>query len=155
MPTNRNADLFDPNTILFDNLRQDKLSKMVPTEMPTHSIANRLGFISMEAAVNYLNELLEADRAAISKVFMSRSPWNEELVNNTSCVCVDINSQSKVSPLGVLNGLFNTIPSNNGKRIEAIIELAAKPPVIVKFRIQERKNNEQKDWYWIFDNSIC
>lgn len=71
--------------------------------------------ITMQDAVNFLNQLLDIDRVAISKVFLTtRIPCNEALskhptVQVRSFLDVQPEPLHQVGPLGILNGMFGYI----------------------------------------------
>jgi hypothetical protein len=65
----------------------------------------------IENAIKYLNELLEADRETISKIFLCRYPCNESLTNNPNL----LTGEGGVRVFGIINGMFGLTDSNKGQ----------------------------------------
>ena len=66
--------------------------------------------LSPQQAVNTLNELLELDREAISKMFMSRTSCNKKLADHPTAQCwskyTDCGKEYGIRSVGVINALF-------------------------------------------------
>ena len=64
--------------------------------------------MTLEKVVDYLNELLKLDKEAIEKLMKFRVNVNDEVADNTNCVCLeDSVGELQVGPLGIVGGLVN------------------------------------------------
>lgn len=64
--------------------------------------------ISIDDAIDFLNELLEIDRVAVHALVSTRMPCNEEMARHPTVQVAVQNGGFYVGPLGVLNGLFGS-----------------------------------------------
>lgn len=62
--------------------------------------------VTPQDVVDFLNEALDVDRQAISKVFSQRQICNEDLANHPTIQVRSENEKYSVAAVGVLNGLF-------------------------------------------------
>lgn len=62
--------------------------------------------LTADDAIQFLNELLRMDRAAIAALVINRVPCNEALANHKSVQVATLNDGYLVGMLGILNGLF-------------------------------------------------
>jgi len=71
-----------------------------------------------QKAIDYLNELLEADEDAISQVLDYGILCNNTLADHPTCQVrhpvLGDNDQCRVSALGVINGIFGTNENGRG-----------------------------------------
>jgi hypothetical protein len=72
--------------------------------------------VSLNDVIKILNEALESDREAITKLFTSRVECNEDLANHPTIQVGDYHGNGKhmVGILGLLNGLFGIRADGRG-----------------------------------------
>lgn len=71
--------------------------------------------VSLDEAIAYLNELIEADRPAIAALIANRVPCNEALADHNTVQVQAQHGGFHVGMLGILNGLFGTVDGVNGQ----------------------------------------
>jgi len=82
---------------------------------------NESDMVTVDDAIKLLNELLELDRPAVAALIANRVPCNEALADHETVQCSAQHNGFHVGMLGVLNGLFGTLPNGWGK-ITAVFE---------------------------------
>lgn len=70
--------------------------------------------VSLDQAIDYLNELIAADRPAIAALIANRVPCNQALAKHPTCQVGQQHGGFHVGMLGVLNGLFGTFEDGWG-----------------------------------------
>ena len=70
--------------------------------------------ISIEDVVSYLNELIQDDRPAMAALISNRVPCNELLADHPTCQVGKQHGGFHVGMLGVINGMFGTMPDSWG-----------------------------------------
>jgi hypothetical protein len=81
----------------------------------------------MDTIIDFLNDLLEYDRNAISLLIMTRVECNEELSNHPTVQVLVRDNKYLVGFLGILNGIY----SKDNKYIAAIYD---EDGIILKFK---------------------
>lgn len=70
--------------------------------------------VTLDEAIEYLNELIKLDRVAMAALVANRVPCNQGLADHpTAQVCAQ-HGGYLVGMLGILNGLFGTLKDRRG-----------------------------------------
>jgi hypothetical protein len=71
--------------------------------------------ITVEEAVDYLNDLCDCDVAAMHALVCNRVPCGEALADHESCQVLPQSDSFFVGMLGVINGMFGTDENGYGQ----------------------------------------
>lgn len=77
--------------------------------------------ISLDDAIDYLNELLDRDRPAIAAMVANRVPCNRGLADHPTVQVMQQHGGYHVGLLGVINGMFGVFNGTDGP-IAAVFE---------------------------------
>jgi len=71
--------------------------------------------ITLDAAISFLNDLVKLDPIAMAKLVDAKVPCNRDLADHATVqvACTPEGKQHTVGFLGVLNGLFGTMPDDS------------------------------------------
>lgn len=89
-----------------------------------------------KAIVNFLNELLELDRVAMSKLMQTRIKVNDAVVNNHDVIKVN----GCIGFLGIVNGLIGR-KTNNYQTI--LMQINVVSGLIIKFALAKEFDNDE------------
>jgi len=70
--------------------------------------------ITSSEVVEFLNQLLEADRPAVAALIANRVPCNQVLADHPTVQVGVVHGGFSVGMLGIINGLFGTYPDGFG-----------------------------------------
>ena len=70
--------------------------------------------VTLDDLVNYLNELINIDKAAIAALINNRVPCNEQLAEHPTVQVLPQNDSHYVGLFGILNGLFGIHEDERG-----------------------------------------
>lgn len=70
--------------------------------------------ITVDHAIEYLNQLLELDKPAIAALLANRVPCNQELANHPTVQASTQHGGYHVGLLGIINGLFGVDEKERG-----------------------------------------
>lgn len=100
-------------------------------------MVNETDMVTVDDAIKLLNELLELDRPAVATLIANHVPCNLALADHETVQCAAQHGGFRVGMLGILNGLFGTLPDGRGK-IESVFEDSDDPAdhgrKLVKFK---------------------
>lgn len=80
----------------------------------TEPATNLKQSVTIQDAIDYLNELIELDKPAIAALIANRVPCNEVLAHHPTVQVRAQNGGFHVGILGILNGLFGTLENGWG-----------------------------------------
>ena len=69
---------------------------------------------TVQAWVDYLNDLFKADRVAMTNLVGSRIHCNTTLANHPTCLIMDTDMGPTVGLLGIINGFLGVDADGNG-----------------------------------------
>lgn len=70
--------------------------------------------VNLDAAIEFINELIETDREAITALWQNRVPCNQALADHPTVQVGEENGRFVVGLLGILNGLFGVDETGTG-----------------------------------------
>ena len=99
--------------------------------------------VTIQDAIDRLNELLELDPNALSELSVKRVPANDKLaIDHPYVQCALMDGQMAVGMLGILNGIFGR-PENGGWIAMSIDEETGE--VLKFFKLAPENAKENKD----------
>lgn len=70
--------------------------------------------VDLDTAIEFINDLIELDRQAITALWLNRVPCNQALADHPTVQVGEENGQFVVGLLGILNGLFGGDETGTG-----------------------------------------
>jgi len=85
--------------------------------------------ITIRETADFLNSLLEVDRAAISLLMAEKTPCGPDLTGHPTVQC---SGDMTVAPLGIINGMFGVYESGPKKNYGPICRVVAEDGITIE-----------------------